>query len=280
VPTGLASSSVASTSFTLSWAAVSGAASYDVDVNGVVTNTTATTLNVTGKTASTTYACKVRANCSGASSAYSTAVNVTTTSGSTTPTPVCTTLASAVSISKSTWKYYTVTIPTGTASWTASITGTNGDADLYVRQGTSNPTTSTYTARSIATGSNETITRTSPAAGTWKVGVYGYAAATGVTVKSCTTAAAALAGITQEGGEEELSVFSMYPNPANDVLNVQFSKMNNVSVTIYSLGGQMLKQASIEGNSGQINVADLKTGVYILKVISAEGSFAERFIKE
>ncbi|HAA20166.1 MAG TPA: hypothetical protein DCP28_15895, partial [Cytophagales bacterium] len=78
VPTGLASSNVTETSFTASWNAVSGATSYDIDVDGTVTNVTGTSFNVTGLSASTTYSVAVRANCASGSSAYSAAINVTT----------------------------------------------------------------------------------------------------------------------------------------------------------------------------------------------------------
>ncbi len=85
VPSGLASSAITSTTFTVAWGAVSGASSYDVEVNGSVVSDdiTATSVNLTGASASTTYAVKVRANCSGGSSAYSSALNITTSAGST-----------------------------------------------------------------------------------------------------------------------------------------------------------------------------------------------------
>ncbi len=79
-PTGLAASNVAETTFTLSWNAVSGASSYDVEIDGAVVgdNVTGTSINITGATAATTYSCRVRSNCSSTSSAYSSAINVTT----------------------------------------------------------------------------------------------------------------------------------------------------------------------------------------------------------
>ena len=88
VPTNTASSAVTSSTFTVSWSAVSGAASYDVQVRtgtGAWTtlNSTATSLNLTGASAATQYEYQVRANCSGASSAYS-ASKFVTTSGTTT----------------------------------------------------------------------------------------------------------------------------------------------------------------------------------------------------
>jgi Zn-dependent metalloprotease len=91
--TGLGSSAVTATSFTLSWAALTGASNYDVEVNGSVISTgiTGTSINVTGATASTAYACRVRANCSnGATGSFSSALNVTTASGGgTAPTGYC-----------------------------------------------------------------------------------------------------------------------------------------------------------------------------------------------
>lgn len=87
VPTGLAASSITSTSFTLSWVASTdavGVTGYEVFRNGVSIGTpTATTLNVTGLTAGTTYAMTVRArDAAGNWSAQSTVLNVSTILGS------------------------------------------------------------------------------------------------------------------------------------------------------------------------------------------------------
>ena len=85
VPTGLAASNVASTTATLSWAAVPGA-SYDIRHREVGASTWITTAvngissNVTGLTALTQYEAQVRSKCTGGSnSAYSSLVNFTTT---------------------------------------------------------------------------------------------------------------------------------------------------------------------------------------------------------
>ncbi|WP_291721104.1 GEVED domain-containing protein [Bernardetia sp.] len=85
VPSGLSSSSVTSSSFTVSWSSVSGANSYDVRVRAAGTsswttnNSTSTSLNLTGASPSTQYEYQVRANCS-VSSAYSSSSFVTTSS--------------------------------------------------------------------------------------------------------------------------------------------------------------------------------------------------------
>jgi uncharacterized protein len=57
--------------------------------------------------------------------------------------------------------------------------------------------------------------------------------------------------------------FSVYPNPASDVIN--FNKTTDVS--IYNISG---KQIRIERNVNQINVSDLNTGIYFLQNINGE----------
>jgi chitodextrinase len=83
VPTGLASSNVASNSFSVSWTAStdnSGVAGYDVYLNGALTASVATpAATLTGLTASTTYSVTVKArDAVGNVSAASSALSVTT----------------------------------------------------------------------------------------------------------------------------------------------------------------------------------------------------------
>jgi len=87
VPTGLASSAISQTSFTLSWSASTdniGVTGYDVYANGTLkTSVTGTSASITGLTASTTYAMTVRAkDAAGNVSAASSALNVTTSAAS------------------------------------------------------------------------------------------------------------------------------------------------------------------------------------------------------
>lgn len=95
-------------------------------------------------------------------------------------TPVTTT-TSNISVTKNTWKYYTVTVPAGRTNLTINTSGGTGDADLYVRVG-AQPTLSTYACRPYKTGNTESCSFTNPAAGTYHIGIYGYAAVTGLTM--------------------------------------------------------------------------------------------------
>ncbi len=95
-PTGLTSSSVTQTSFTVNWSASSGATAYDVvlDNNGITTAYgpfSATTCNISGLTANTNYSVRVKARNVSTNSSdlseFSNPLYVTTTS-TTPPTPL------------------------------------------------------------------------------------------------------------------------------------------------------------------------------------------------
>jgi len=81
---------------------------------------------------------------------------------------------------------YTITVPSGATNLVVTTSGGSGDGDLYVRLGSA-PTTSTYTCRSWNYGNSETCTIAAPSAGTYYVRVYGYSAASGITLKASYT---------------------------------------------------------------------------------------------
>jgi serine protease len=78
-------------------------------------------------------------------------------------------------------KMYTLVVPAGRPSLTFKTSGGSGDADLYVQLGSA-PTTTSYLKSSAGSTTTETISITSPAAGTYYVMVYGYATYSGVTL--------------------------------------------------------------------------------------------------
>ena len=86
-----------------------------------------------------------------------------------------------ISVATNASKMYTVTVPSGRTTLTIKTSGGTGDADLYVKIGSA-PTTSSYTKVSDNDGNSETITFSSPAAGTYYVMVYGYSSASGVSL--------------------------------------------------------------------------------------------------
>ncbi|AGC75524.1 fibronectin type III domain protein [Nonlabens dokdonensis DSW-6] len=70
--------------------------------------------------------------------------------------------------------------------------------------------------------------------------------------------------------------FVLYPNPASNVLNV-VSDLAFAKAEIYNLQGQRV----ITSNEAAIQVADLKTGMYIIKIVTEDGATAtQQFIKK
>ena len=79
------------------------------------------------------------------------------------------------SVAKSAWKYYYIVVPSGATNLTLATTSATGDVDIYTQSG-AKPTSSSYVCRPYSSSGNETCSATNPAAATWWLGVYGYAA--------------------------------------------------------------------------------------------------------
>lgn len=77
----------------------------------------------------------------------------------------------------------------------------------------------------------------------------------------------------------------IYPNPANDKLNVQLasSAESRTSVTVLDLNGNALIILLIGTGETytQFNIANLATGVYFVKIISGNGTeiSVKKFVK-
>jgi vibriolysin len=103
------------------------------------------------------------------------------TEGSTGGNPPINGSESNVAVSQGQWKHYTQILPAGYTDMTISISGGSGDADLYIRRGAQS-TASAYDCRPYKNGNNESCSFTNPAAGTWYIDIYGYSAASGMTL--------------------------------------------------------------------------------------------------
>ena len=71
----------------------------------------------------------------------------------------------------------------------------------------------------------------------------------------------------------------VYPNPANQVLNIRSN--NEISnMKIYNMSGQLLKNHIVNAREKSIDVAELKGGLYLLKVETNERVRTIRFVIE
>ncbi|MBN1210463.1 MAG: M20/M25/M40 family metallo-hydrolase [Myxococcaceae bacterium] len=90
---------------------------------------------------------------------------------------------SGISVDTGAWTCaYTLAVPAGASNLTFNLSGGTGDADMYVKFG-SEPTSASYDCRPYASGNTEACTFATPSAGTYYVLLYGYSAASGMSLK-------------------------------------------------------------------------------------------------
>jgi hypothetical protein len=66
--------------------------------------------------------------------------------------------------------------------------------------------------------------------------------------------------------------FSVYPNPAADIININSNKILNAVVTVSDITGKVVKTSTINGFTASVNTTGLNNGIYYVTI--AEGSSA------
>ena len=73
---------------------------------------------------------------------------------------------------------------------------------------------------------------------------------------------------------------TVYPNPMNDVLNIQMDGIRGERVAIYNSMGQEVLSQQMQGTSTTIDVNALTPGVYLTKVWTNEGIAVQKIMKK
>lgn len=82
------------------------------------------------------------------------------------------------------------------------------------------------------------------------------------------------------GVEENAITASVYPNPANDVLNINLSA-NATSVSIIGMDGKVISTEAINSNTAAVNVSNLVAGVYFYEIVAENGTVVRNtFVKK
>lgn len=68
----------------------------------------------------------------------------------------------------------------------------------------------------------------------------------------------------------------MYPNPANDVLNIDGKNLNEIKIT--DLTGREIKNIKTESERTQVDVCDLKNGFYFIQMQTSNGFLVRKII--
>lgn len=76
-------------------------------------------------------------------------------------------------------------------------------------------------------------------------------------------------------GELEVNA---YPNPANDILNVELNSNENAVISIVNLIGQTVKVINTNNTFNTIQISDLTSGMYMLKVEQAGKTYTSKVV--
>lgn len=297
---GLSASSITQNSATVNWSSLSGALNYDVDYKlnssgtwiNAATATTNLSVNLSGLNSGSLYDYRVRANCAGATGAYSQS-QFTTTAVVTCPGPydVSTngTISGAATIPFNTDvkglisptaddDYFRFVITTG---GTATITLTTLPFDYDVRLYNSSGTQLAISQNGGTT--SETISRTYTA-GTYYVRVYGYNGANSST--NCYTLKVQLGTASLQelpAVNTENFTVKLFPNPTRDRLSIYVVGDNSRrNLTVFDIKGRVIYSQPLSDMITTLSLAKLARGMYVVKVTGANGKilYSEKVVKE
>jgi hypothetical protein len=84
-------------------------------------------------------------------------------------------------------------------------------------------------------------------------------------------------GTTGISGKTERA-FSVFPNPARDILNISSAGIGNFHIRIYNSLGVIMYSGSATSDL-RLDTSNFPSGLYMLQLRSAEGIFTQRFIR-
>lgn len=300
-PSGLAASSITSTTATLGWSAVSGATAYNVRFRQTGTTTwttgtvTGTSAGASGLTASTTYEFQVQADCGGTLGSFSGSSNFTTTgsgggctenyepnnsrSSSLPLTPVGVDRVAQIAASGDN-DWYRFANTSAQRRIRVDLTTLPADYDLKLYQNN----TLRGTSENGSTTSEFLIYNTNTVASNWYAYVYGYNGASSNT--QCYTLRITLSASnfredgTTDGETTEFEIpvrviesgFAMFPNPATEelTLDVNMDAERQVKVSIIDITGRTISLNAYdlhkEQNRVTMDVSALPSGLYVVRV--------------
>lgn len=309
VPTGLAASGISTSSATLSWAASTGAASYNVQYKlasgstWTTVNTTGTSYALSGLSAGTAYNAQVATVCSASSSAYSTTITFTTSSSTactdtwesnntsgTAKTIAVNTDINALISSTSDVDWFKFSNSSSAPRIRINLSNLPADYDVRLYRGTS---TQVGIGQNGGTTSEQIVYNTSTVA-TYYLKVYGYSGAYSTSQCYVLRANTSSTNFREMSGEETIGsaveqtsgLMNVYPNPATDKLMIDYLAHADgaLQLQIFDGMGKLVvntQQSVVSGPSTfTVLTGDLGKGMYVLSIQDGDKRFQQRFVIE
>jgi len=270
-PVCTSASNITETSAKLNWTSSTGANSYNVRYreNGgswttACSNTTSTYCNVTGLNCGTSYEYQIQANCSGGNTSNWSNSCSFQTLDCPCNIPACTSASNITETSaKLNWNSstgansYNVRYRVSGGSWTTVCSNTTS---TYCNvTGLTCSTSYEYQVQANCSGGNTS---------SWS--------------NSCSFQTSSCDII----NESFLSnLISIYPNPANNTLNIEIDKdylsKTDINIYLYDVIGKLMKEINnndIINNIIQINLTSFADGIYYLNIQTSDGSMVKKIV--
>lgn len=80
--------------------------------------------------------------------------------------------------------------------------------------------------------------------------------------------------------ESRNKIFNLYPNPASDIatLKIENPSSTGLTINIYNVIGNLIKSEILKQNNRQINIGDLRDGVYMVEIKSKDWTGKQKLI--
>jgi hypothetical protein len=86
---------------------------------------------------------------------------------------------------------------------------------------------------------------------------------------------------TENVNENGLARLSLYPNPTKNVLNLNADLQGRTEVKVLDMNGRTVKHYVVNGlNTLRLNVSDLQSGVYFVRVSNEASTIVGKFVVE
>lgn len=272
-PSGLSNTNITASSAKLNWSAVSGATSYTVQYKrssvtswSTAGTTVSTSYTINSLNAASTYNWRVKANCS----SYSGTATFVTLSNSNGGGTTCNPPANLTNLS--------ITAKTAGISWSAVSGASN--YTLQIKYASSN---TWYTLGTIPV-TQVTISGLQPSTSYhWRVkaSCSGYSSPKLLTTPGFLQdqVEAESAGVLQAPAVHFIRI---YPNPASDLLNLQYTGdiQPDSRIMVTDVAGRVMLRESLTQESQTIDISGLQQGIYLLVVMEGNNrKEVERFVK-
>ena len=77
-----------------------------------------------------------------------------------------------------------------------------------------------------------------------------------------------------------LNSISLYPNPAKEYIDVRVDEFNVTNMEVYDVYGKLINTVNVIDNPTRINVSNLASGMYFVRVTTEQGVATKSFVKK